>query len=281
MHRKNSMKTRILLGLFFFLAIASAVRASDTALTFGLFPYVSRGQLMDYHTPLKVYLETQLKQPVDLITAPDFAEFMARTQKGEYDLVLTAPHMARLAEKRDNYARIAMTGHQVTGIFLARRDSGIRTMADLKGKSIMIAQPISIIHQMSIAHLERNGLIPGKDVTVVGTRTHNNALYAPARHETDASVTGVLLWENADPKLREEMIDFSRTESAPGFMLMANKRLPASKIRHLQSLLLGFANTAEGKAYFQATDLVGFDKIDDKTMKALDPYTRILVEQTP
>jgi phosphonate transport system substrate-binding protein len=149
---------RFSLALLF--AVCGLVRAADTPLTFGVFPYVSRGQLMELHTPLKRYLEKQLQQPADMITAPDFVEFMARTQQGEYDLVLTALHLGRLAETRGGYLRVAKTGYQVHGIFLARKDSGIRSLADLKGKTIMLAQPISIIYQMGVQELIRNGLVP-------------------------------------------------------------------------------------------------------------------------
>jgi phosphonate transport system substrate-binding protein len=261
--------------------VATFSLASDAPLTFGVFPYVSRGQLMDFHTPLKVYLESRLKRPVDLVTAPDFAEFANRTQKGEYDLILTAPHMGRLAERRDGYVRLVKTGHEVQAVFLVRRDSGLRKLADLKGKTIMMAQPVSAVYQMAADHLQRNGLVPGRDVTVISTGTHNNALYAPARREADASVTGILLWSNADPAIRAELVEIDGTRRIPGFMLMANKRVPPEQVKRIQALLLDFEKTEEGKAYFRATDLKNFGLIDDKTMKSLDPFTRILTDPAP
>lgn len=261
--------------------VATFSLASDPPLTFGVFPYVSRGQLMDFHTPLKVYLESRLKRPVDLVTAPDFAEFMNRTQKGEYDLILTAPHMGRLAERRDGYVRLVKTGHEVQGVFLVRRDSGLRKLSDLKGKTIMMAQPVSAVYQMAADHLQRNGLVPGRDVTVINTGTHNNALYAPARREADASVTGTLLWNNADPVIRAELVEIDGTRRVPGFMLMANKRVPPEQVKRIQALLLDFEKTEEGKAYFNVTDLKNFDLIDDKTMKSLDPLTRVFTDPAP
>jgi len=270
---------------WFWLAILITVsglsRAAETPLTLGIFPYVSRGQLMEYHTPLKLYLEKELQRPVDLVTAPDFSEFMARTQKGEYDLVLTAPHLGRLAEVRDGHLRVAKTAHEVHGVFLTRKDSGIRSLADLKGKTIMMAQPISIVYQMGVEELRQYGLVPGKDITVIGSRTHNNALYAPARRESDASVTGLALWKNAEPDVRAQLVEIGQTDGAPGFMLMANKRLPAALIKRIQSAVFDMHKTNEGKSYFDVTEFKYFEKIDDKAMKKLDPYTRVLTEQAP
>lgn len=276
------MKTFIRYFRFIILiAISGVASGAEIPLTLGIFPYVSRGQLVEYHTPLKLYLEKQLQQPVELVTAPDFAEFMARTQKGEYDLVLTAPHLGRLAETRDGYLRVAKTTHQVQGIFLARKDSGIRSLADLKGKTIMMAQPISIVYQMGVEQLRKSGLKPGQDVTVIGSRTHNNALYAPARHESDASVTGVVLWKQAEPDVRAALLEIGTTHQVPGFMLMAHKRLSPARIKRIQSAIFNFHKTNEGKFYFEITEFKHFEKIDDKTMKQLDPYTQVLTEPAP
>ncbi len=58
----------------------------------------------------------------------------------------------------------------------------------------MIAQRVSIIYQMAEHLLREKGLVPGESVTIVETRTHNNAMHAPLRGEADTSVTGTLLW---------------------------------------------------------------------------------------
>lgn len=264
-----------LLGLWLYAGLAHA-SASVAPLVFGIFPYVTSGQLMAYHHPLKAYLESRLRRPVELVTAPDFAEFVARTQKGEYDLILTAPHMGRLAEKRDGYRRLAMTAHEVQGIFLARRDAGIRSVADLKGRKIMMAEPLSAIYQMATDHLKSQGLVAGRDLDVVPTGTHNNALYAPVRDEADAAVTGALLWANADDAVRSALVEIGRTRAVPGFALMAHPRLPPALHEELRDLLLNFGNTPAGKEYFRVTRMGALREIDDKTMKALDPYTVVL-----
>ena len=264
--------------LMLVLAGAVAQAADVSPLTLGIFPYVSRGKLMELHTPLKLYLEQKLGRPIDMVTAPDFVEFMKRTQKGDYDLVFTAPHLGRLAETRDGYVRIVMTGHHVQSVFLARKDSGIHRIDDLKGKTIMIAQPISIVYQLSVHELARHGLEPGRDITIIDTRTHNNALYAPARRESDASATGIVLWRDAEPEIKNQLIEIGHTQEVPGFMMMGNKRLPPALIKRVQTALLNFNKLPESKAYFEETQFKRFEKIDDKTMKGLDPYVRVLTE---
>lgn len=254
-------------------------RASDTSdLVLGVFPYVSPAQLATFHTPLRDQLSKSLNRPVTLVTAPDFDSFVERTRLGQYDIVITAPHLGRLAETRDGYRPLAMTGHTVQGIFLARKDSNIRTLEDLRGKSVMIAQRTSIIYQMAEQLLREHGLVPGESVTIRETRTHNNAMQAPVRGEADASVTGTLLWRVLGDEQKDQLRVIGTTDEAPGFIVMANRRLPRAQADAIRTLLLGFHELPGSEGYFATTGYKRFHAVDDRAMKKLDPYTRILTE---
>jgi phosphonate transport system substrate-binding protein len=272
---------RSLRFVFIFLALAlgsSPLFAGENKeLVLGVFPYVSPAQLAAFHTPLKDYLAQSLQRPVTLVTAPDFSSFIERTSQGQYDIIITAPHLGRFAETHDGYKRLAQTGHFVQGIFLARKDSGIRTIGDLRGKTVMIAQPVSIIYQMAVHMLRENGLVPGKSVTILDSRTHNNSMYAPLRGESDASVTGTLLWQVIGKEQRDQMRVIGTTDEAPGFMVMANKRLSSRDVAEIKKLLLDFHNVPGSAPYFAATGYKRFVEIDDRVMKKLDPYTKILL----
>lgn len=259
---------------------SSAIANDKPELILGVFPYVSPAQLVAFHTPLKDHLAKSLQRPVSLVTAPDFDSFVERTRQGQYDIIITAPHLGRLAETRDGYKRLAMTGHTVQGIFLTRKDSTIQKIENLRGKSVMIAQRTSIIYQMAEQLLRDRGLAPGETVTIIETRTHNNAMHAPLRGEADASVSGTLLWRVLGDEQKGQMRVIGTTDEAPGFLLMANKRLPKEDVESIKNLLLDYHNVAGNETYFSATGYKNFQKVDDKVMRRLDPYTRILINPT-
>lgn len=262
------------------LALGPTATADDKPpLTLGVFPYVTPVQLASFHTPLKDYLARSLQRPVSLVTAPDFESFVERTRQGQYDIIITAPHLGRLAETRDGYKRLAQTRHVVQGIFLTRKASPIQRIEDLKGKRVMVAQQVSIIYQMSEQLLREKGLVPGESVTIIETRTHNNAMQAPLRGEADASVTGTLLWRVLGEEQKGQLRVIGTTEEAPGFMLMANPRLSPQDIAILRNVLLEFHRVAGSEPYFATTGYERFDPIDDRIMKKLDPYTRVLLTQ--
>jgi len=251
-----------------------ALASDKSELILGVFPYVSPAQLIAFHTPLKDHLAKTLQRQVSLVTAPDYESFVERTRQGQHDIILTAPHLGRLAETRDGYKRLAMTSHTVQGIFLTRKDSNIQKIEDLRGKSVMIAQRTSIIYQMAEQLLRDKGLVPGETVTIIDTHTFNNAMHAPLRGEADASVTGTLLWQVLGAEQKDQVRVIGTTDEAPGFMMMANKRIPRQDVEAIKNILLNYHNVAGSAPYFSVTGYKSFQNIDDKVMKKLDPYTR-------
>ena len=271
------MIKRVLPIVWLILATPMTVYAAE-GITLGVFPYVTAGQLVEYHTPLKNYIAKSLSRPTELVTAPDFISFDERTHAGDYDLILTAPHFGRLAERRDGYQRVARTLHEVQAVFLVPKDSNIQKLEDLPGKRIMVGQPASVIYQMAVGDLAKKGLIAGKNITMIETRTHNNALYAPLRHEADVGITGILLWEKLTGEQKEKLRVIHISHGVPGFMLMAHPRISKRDVEKLRRALLTMGKTPEGKKYLNNTGLRGFGTIDDKTMIALDPYTRVITQ---
>ncbi len=259
------------------LMTTNQLQANDKHLQFGIFPYVTPGQLVKFHTPLVKEIERILATKVSLVTAPSFKEFIARTGQGKYDIIMTAPHLGRLAEQQ-GYKRVAHTMHEVQGIYLVHKDSPIKELGDLKGKVITLVGRAAIITQMVEQQLNELGLQVGKDVTFRLTRTHNNAMYAPLRGESDASVTGILLFNKIGVKDRENVRVIGKTRVAPGFMVMTGKTVSEQQRQKLVQALLNFENMPEGKAYLTRTGFKHFKPITDEEMESLTPFIKIFLQ---
>jgi phosphonate transport system substrate-binding protein len=261
------------------LGVASAGQQQEE-LVFGVFPYLSPAQLVEFHSPLRQMLAETLHRPVTLVTAPDFETFIERTRDGTYDIILTAPHMGRLAERRDGYRRLAQSENRVQGAFIARADSGIARLQDLRGKRLMIVQRIAVVNQLAFDTLRRHGLEEGRDLTIVETRTHNNALTAPLRGEADAALVSAVVWDKLGPEHHGRLRQFATTPAITGLLVLAGSRVGAREHEVLQRALLGLERTPAGAAYFERSGLKGFRSVDDATMASFDPYTRVLVEKS-
>ena len=270
---------RLYLGLVAFISflLCSTAHGEERNIQFGIFPYVSPGQLVKFHNPLRTYMEETLGEPVTLVTAPNFKEFIRRTRDGQYDIIMTAPHLGKLAELQ-GYQRVAHDMHEVQGIYLVHKDSDIKTLPDLKGKVITLVGRAAIITQMVEYQLKQLGLEADKDVTFRITRTHNNAMYAPLRGESDASVTGILLFNKIGEQDRKNVRVIGKTPVAPGFMIMTGKRISEEQREKLTKALLNFINTPAGAKYLKTTGLKRFEPITDQEMQDMEPYIQIFLK---
>ena len=93
------------------LVIACGLNARSMAqaetIRIGIIPYLTPGVLMSLFQPLRLQLQKDLGQPVELFTAPDVRSFARRTLKPDFDIVITAAHQARLAQLESGYHPLA------------------------------------------------------------------------------------------------------------------------------------------------------------------------------
>lgn len=268
---------RLLLTAILASATISIARAESGApeLVFGIYPFLSSGQIADRYAPLRDHLAHQLGRPVSLRSAPDFETFIERTRRGEYDIIFTAPHMGRLAEQRDSYRALAQTGYSIIIVALTRKDGPLNKITDLKGRSLAVGARLSMSYQMVDRELERHGLSIGRDVHFVNTSNFSNVLESLVRKEADAGATGTLLWDNAPPEKHNVLREIWRSQAVPGFLLLAHSRLGSATRNKLEQALFDFSATPAGKTYFEKTQQVDFRPIDAATLKRIDPYTAV------
>lgn len=262
------------LALFVWLVPATGLLAAEqeAPVRFGVFPYVSPVQLVKFHNTLRVYLEEVLGRRVILVTAPSFPEFIVRTRKAQYDYVLTAPHLGRLAQYRDGYHPLVKTGHLVRGIYLVPKDSPLKTLSDLEGKSIMMVGEAAVLTQLAVRQLRELGLEDGVNLEIRRTRTQNNAMYASLRGDADVSVTGELLFQKIQKRNQDKVRVIGRTPAVPGFIMLAAPQVPAAERDKVRAALLHFNERKESIGYFRATGFKALLPVDESEMEDLQPF---------
>ena len=277
---KRLLYTAILVFITLISLSSRATEQNKAALQLGIFPYVSPGQLVKFHTDLKNRLETALGKKIVMVTAPSFKKFVMRTKHSSYDFILTAPHLGRLAEIRDGYRPIAHTRHEIQGVYLVKSSSDIHELKDLEGKVITLVGRTALVTQMVEKQLNGMGLFNGKNITFKFTKTHNNAMYAPLRGESDASVTGILLWYKIG-KLEKgsKMRVIGKSPASIGFQVMAASNVPEEDVLKIQKALFSFHETDIGKEYMVRTGFKRFDIVDDREKKQLEPYIQIFLKK--
>jgi phosphonate transport system substrate-binding protein len=257
---------------------ATPVKAT---LTLGVFPYISASQMIEQLSPLCKRMEEALDKKIILVSAPDFMSYVERTAKGEYDLVLTAPHMGLLAEKRDGWQRVVQSGQKTATVLLVRRESSVQGLEDLRGKKISVGNRRSITYLLAEKAFSEKGVILGKDMEVLETATFSNVVQSVFLGEADVGATPTLLWDNWEHVNAEQhrgLREIYRAKpAAPSFLVMAHPRTDPASIRLLRESLLQFQETPEGKTFFQKSQFESFQPIDDATMESAAPFVHVLM----
>ena len=274
----NTRLGSVMLLIFFpltLLLFSPLSNADKGELVFGVYPYLSPNQIVEQFTPLGDHLSEALGQPVTLRSAPNFEQFIERTRAGEYDIIFTAPHMGRLAEKRDGYRALAQTGYPIVIVALTKKDSPIKSLHDLRDRTLAVGAKMSMTYQITNQALGKSGLELGKNVNFVDTASFSNVLEAILRGEADAGATGTLLWDSAPAEQRSQLREIYRSHAVPGFLLLGHPRIEKKTLKRLQHALYDFGKTPSGEIYFNKTRQIDFRPLNTSTMKRIDPYTAV------
>jgi phosphonate transport system substrate-binding protein len=97
--------------------------AATPAFEIGLLPNISARVLLAQYQPLRDFLSRELKRPVQLSTAPDWATFHQRTVALEYDLVITAAHLARLAQLERGHLPLVSYTPDIKGLVVCHQQT--------------------------------------------------------------------------------------------------------------------------------------------------------------
>lgn len=251
---------------------ADGDREAKRPLQFGLLPYVSTRKLFAYYAPLQAYLEKTLGRSVRMSTAPDFATYIERARRGEYDLYHTAPHLAAQAEAEFGYRRVSRLLRELDGSIVVARDGPIHRAADLEGRTLQTPDALAIITFLGEQWLLDNHLRPGMDVEVRHSPSHNTAILAVARGEAEAAVTSAAVFENMPYRINHRLRVLTSTKKVPHMMFMAGPNLSEEEYQALRKAMLAFTANGAGATFFTSTGYGDMGRITDREMQRLKPF---------
>lgn len=267
---------KLLLPLIALLLATSSCLAAGTGqptLSLGLFPYLNARQLVSTYQPLRAFLEQQLGRPVMLYTAPDFSNFVSRTQGGEYDVILTAPHFARLAQIDGGYRPMFAFRNEINADIVVPGNSP-RDFTTLRGAKIIAPDGIALVTMLGVKMLRDHGLETGRDYTLLETATHGNVALAVAQGEAQAGIMSARVLKTLPESTSNQLHVLEQSPTVPAMMLLAHPRLTAKQVQLIKDALLQFEQSPTGQVFFQSTGLAGFKPANADDLKQLDPYAR-------
>ncbi len=258
----------IFVGLFFFLVQGQHCLALDPynkTLRFGVFPYKSPRTVMHVFAPLVKLLKKNTGYNVQLVTTPDFKTFNERGAQGSYDIAFPCVtcyfHMTA-----SGYKVIAAGDPGFYGGVIVRKDSEIKTIAQLKGKRVASVGKNSYGgHLFIYQQLVNAGLHPDKDVDFFFLGKLDSIIFGVVNRKFDA---GTIRLDALDSPVFDNMRDkisiISRSEAIPQFPFVVKDDLDPSLIQKVQQVLVELSpETIEGRRILNSLRIKSIVKAED------------------
>ncbi len=253
---------------------APAPAPGDETLVIGVLPNIAASALQSQYEHLKRYFERRNPQKVRIVVPANFKAFFDSTVRGEYDLAVAAPHLARVAQLERNLVPLAMYEPRIGASLVAPVDAGPSLARDLQGKSIAFANPQSLVAMYGRQWLSTQmKLEPGRDYEVKAARTDMGVGRMLLTGEASAAIMsqGEYRALPSDEASRLKVVEvFARI---PNFIILANTGLAAERANRLRTQLKEFLNDQEdGVPFARATGLTAIVDADNAVLRELDPY---------
>ncbi len=262
----------LLLSCWLLLAGTRPATGTDKPLIFGVFPHMSARQTVESYRPLADALEQQLHRRVLVYSARDFLTFVERSRHGEYDILLTAPHLAWLARQDVGYRPLVKYAEPVRGLLVVKTDSPIRDIESLRGRAIATTDPLALAALALEAELAAHGLQHDIDYRTSVSVNHTNAAMQVVSGRADAAMLGLHPYNLLAPGLRRQLRVLAETPPLSGLVYLTHPRIRDAEAQAVREALLGFARSPEGQAFMQRGGYRGFAEVDGSELRAFRPY---------
>lgn len=263
----------LFLGAALACAPAHAASGQDEALTLGVFPNLSARAIVALYQPLRSHLEKSLNSRVQTYSAPDFKSFVERTFRHEYDIIVIAPHLARLAQTEAGFVPLFRYSQELHAVVIAAKSSGIRSLEDLRGKTIALPDRLAVMPVLGLRLLRNRGLTDS-DFRIHPAASHSNAALSVQRGEAQAAIIGSVPFAQLPDDLRDSLRVLAASESIPNQFILANPDLPPARIEAVRAALLDFAASTEGRQFFESNGFGGIRPASEADLKKMEAYAR-------
>lgn len=237
----------------------------------GIHPLHNPQRLMEMYGPILARINATMPSVHFRIEASrNYEKFEQKLYSGHFDFAMPNPYQTVLSLKHGYrvFGKMA-DDDNFRGIILVRKDSGIHTVSDLKGKQIAYPSPTALAATMMPQYyLHTHGLNVNRDVENIYVGSQESTIMNVLRGRVAAGATWPLPWQRFSTEHPEQASQLEvkwQTPSLPNNAWVVRQDVPAALVNQFAAALFGLNDSAQGRKVLAQLPLSHFEPATDAT----------------
>lgn len=253
----------------------------ETPIRMGIFPRRNVDTTHEMFRPFAEGLGQALKRQVVIETSHDFAAFWQQVEKQRYDIVHYNQYHYVRSHKDYGYKVIAHNVEygqaKISGAILVRKDTGINSLSDLKGKKIAFGGGRrAMLAYIITTYLLRNAGLNEGDYFEQFALNPIKACVATYYHQTTAAGAGDSVLDLPEVKQQidvDEMKYLAVGDRLAHLPWAVRAELPKALVAQIQHYMTGLRDSSHGQEILTAAGLTDLIIANDSDY---DPHRHII-----
>jgi phosphonate transport system substrate-binding protein len=247
--------------------------------------YENPDQLLEDVRPVVAYLERKLGRKVRAFVASDYAGVVEALRNQTADVGFMGPLQYLIAHEQAGAQAILGEVYNgqpwYTARIFVRKDSGMRTLADLRGKTMAFVDPLSSSGYLyPLETFRRAGLIARREEAEQFFRKiyfaggDEQALRAVLNKFVDAAGIGQYSSAILRPEERDQITFIGESPQIPSHCVVARRGLDAASVAALQEALLALNDGPDRALLKQLYNVDGYVRVTHQTFAETEQLAR-------
>jgi phosphonate transport system substrate-binding protein len=239
--------------------------AQETILI-GIAPHSSARIILESHASLSRFLEARFGQPVQIVTAPNFSEFTRRSLEGQYDLLITSPHLALLAQEHVGYIPLLTYTQGLETVLVSKTD----VLPNKHPLLVTGLDPVSFVTLTGLNELKERGLTVETGLQISYASASDSAALAVIQEKTDVAIMSWPNYTKLNDEIKKQVAVSWRSEPKPSriYLAKAGKGIDAAA---WQGAINAFSTSPEGVAHLADNKLAAFRPVTKDELTSVRP----------
>ncbi len=247
----------------------------------GIHPLHNPQRLMELYGPILEHINAGIPGVrFKLEASRNYEEFDRKLYWGHFDFAMPNPYQTVLSLKHDYRIFGKMSDDEnFRGIILVRKDGGIKTVRDLKGKKIAYPALTALAATMMPQYyLHTHGIDVNRDVENLYVGSQESSIMSVFRGHAAAGATWPVPWKTFSaehPEMSRQLEVKWQTGALPNNGWVVRKDIPPALADKFAAALFGLNASEQGRKLLERLPVSRFEPASDATYIPVRDYLEV------